>query len=95
MVVRVPIKIKRKPFTAFTEQGRSMGGWCPFPMPEDRKYPPGKMIQKCPRGCETLWCPWCADWTYFKKDKGVSHCTGWCHLGNTDEYYTKTINHLW
>jgi hypothetical protein len=91
-MTRAPIKVKRKPITFFTERNVSNGGWYAFPKPEEE--PPRYKLKKNQR---ILWCPWCGDWTIYKKipHEDRHQCTGFCGFAHTDEWYVKTYNQIW
>lgn len=90
-VVRIPIKVKRKPVTILTENGFSTGGWFAFPRPRMEPSPP-----KLKNGQRQLWCPYCREWTIFKKTEVDRwYCSGVCGWANTNCFYVKTYNGLW
>lgn len=93
--VRQPVKVKRKAITYFTERGIGNGKWFAFPKPEDERPP--RLARKLKNNEKHLWCPWCADFTIYKKGRSDANynCTGWCGWGNTGEFYVNKYNDLW
>ena len=87
---RVPIKFKRKSVTIFTELGWAIGQWFAFPKPDED--PPSIKTKK---GERVLWCPYCAEWTVFKKSDDRETCQGVCGWASTNDFYVKTYNNLW
>jgi hypothetical protein len=94
MCQRVPVKVKRKPVTAASKNGRFLGGWYAFPKPNEAEPYLGKLR----RSQRVLWCPYCDGWTVFDKNNPEYDgwkCTGVCGWANTNEYYVKYYNKLW
>lgn len=91
-VERTPIKlgIKRKAITIFTDNGMSIGGWFAFPRPD---YEPQRVRLK--NSERQLWCPYCGQYTVFKKRDDRFFCQGSCGWANTEEFYVKYNNSLW
>lgn len=89
-VERVPIAVKRKPITIFTELGMSIGQWFAFPRPEE--LPVRVKLKSSER---QLWCPYCRNYTVFKKVDDRYMCSGVCGWANTEEFYVKFHNDLW
>lgn len=92
-VERVPIKVERKPITVAKDNGWHIGGWFPFPKPDER--PPYVRTRKNER---VLWCPYCGAWSIFVADAGEPgryECTGYCAGFGTRDFYTRTYNNLW
>jgi hypothetical protein len=90
-ITRVSVRITRKPITIITNAGYSYGGWMHFPIQGDKPH------YRLHNGERVLWCPYCAEWTIFKKradDLDTWKCTGWCGWGNTNDYYVKKMNDL-
>jgi hypothetical protein len=91
MCGRTPIRVKRRPVTYFTDNKIMNGKWCPFPRPDEE--PPRWKLKNDER---ILWCPWCANWSIYKRDYSDRFkCMGICGWGNTDEFYVKTYNEIW
>lgn len=98
---RTSVKIKdligeivRTPITVISESNYNFGRWFPFEKgdskpPADLKY---KMTSTNDR---ILFCPYCNEWTIFRKDGDRHSCTGWCRWSNTDEFHVKAQNRLW
>jgi hypothetical protein len=86
----VPIKFKRNPVTIFTELGWTIGQWFAFPRPDEN--PPSIKTKK---GERVLWCPYCAEWTIFKRREDRELCQGICGWANTNDFYVKAYNSLW
>lgn len=91
-VQRVPIKleIKRKPVTVFTDLGMSIGGWFAFPRP--MREPQPIRLKNTER---QLWCPYCNNFTIYKKMDDRYFCQGVCGWANSEEFYVKFHNSLW
>jgi hypothetical protein len=91
-VERKAIKVTRKAITVATENGWYLGKWYAMPKPKDEQ-PPNWKIKSSER---ILWCPWCMDWSIYKK-VGTDRweCRGICGWGNTDEWYVQTYNKIW
>lgn len=89
-VDRTPIKVTRKPITTATELGRFMGGWFPFPIPNE-----GTPFIKTRGKDRVLWCPYCGAWTVFSIDNetGAETCTAMCGV-STNDFYTRKFNKL-
>lgn len=89
-VERTPIAVNRVPVTVISDAGWSMGGWYPFPKP-DEKTPFIKTRGKD----RVLWCPYCGAWTVFASDSetGAETCTAMCKV-STNDYYTRRYNGL-
>jgi len=92
-VVRTPIKIQRKPITMLSKAGHiKSGGWMVFNRPKEE--PPSWKLEKNER---VLWCPWCGEWSIYRKPFGEDkwRCTGYCGWANTNEYYVRQANKIW
>jgi hypothetical protein len=91
--MRTPIKITRVPVTYVTENNvPKSGGWVIWPKPDEEA--PNWKLKNNER---VLWCPWCGEWSIYKKTIGdpAFYCKGYCGWANTNEYYVKHINKLW
>lgn len=91
MCERQPIAVKRRPVTYFKDNKIMNGKWCPFPKPDEEQP-----IWKIKSNERILWCPWCANWSIYRRDYSDRFfCTGVCGWGNTDEFYVKSYNEIW
>lgn len=92
-ITRTPII--RTAITVASDNGVSFGKWFPFPIDPDKEKP---RLRRNVSG-EVLWCPYCNDWTVFKKNYNSTQegliCTGACGWANTNDFYVRTYNKLW
>ena len=96
MMVRTPIKVKRKAITKLSKAGNiKSGGWFIFNKPKDSLAPKYKIPKN--GSYKVLWCPYCAEWTLFKNNRENDRyeCQGYCGWAHTDEYDVKTANSIW
>lgn len=93
LVIRTPIKVKRKSIDALSKKGyKRGGGWFAFNRPDGEKPPRFRSMDKSDR---VLFCPYCADWHIFTKDIDIFRCTGACGWGHTGDFYVKCANDIW
>lgn len=88
--------IVRTPITIASERGVSFGKWFPFPVDENKQKPKVRGLDST---VKLLWCPYCNEWTIFRRDYGAAQeglmCTGVCGWSHTNDFYVRQYNHLW